>query len=53
MNEHDATEVAFRNGYETGMREFAEKLKNIYAAHDGLHKIVDALIKEMVEDKSK
>lgn len=27
MNERDATEQAFRNGYEAGVREFAERLK--------------------------
>lgn len=27
MTIHDSTEQAYRNGYETGVREFAERLK--------------------------
>ena len=27
MNIHDATEISYKNGYEAGVKEFAEKLK--------------------------
>ena len=30
MNEFEATEQAYKNGYEAGVREFAEGLKSIY-----------------------
>ena len=32
------------------VREFAEKLKDIYSVHDGLHLTIDNLVKEMVGD---
>lgn len=28
MNEHDATEQAYKNGYQQGVKDFAERLKN-------------------------
>lgn len=28
MNEHEITEQAYRNGYEAGVKKFAEKIKN-------------------------
>ena len=32
------------------VREFAEKLKDIYSVHDGLHLTIDTLVKEMIGD---
>ena len=29
MNIHDESEQAYKNGYEAGVREFAERLKNV------------------------
>ena len=30
MNVHDATESAYKNGYEKGVKDFAERVKNYY-----------------------
>ena len=32
------------------IKEFAERLKDIYAVHDGLHIVIDNLVKEMTEE---
>jgi hypothetical protein len=42
MNEHDATEVAYNNGYKQGARKLAEKLKDLAVEIDG-RKVVNAL----------
>ena len=31
MNPHDATEQAYKNGYERGIRDFVELLKDLYS----------------------
>ena len=57
MNIHDATEYAYKNGYEAGVKEFAErlkeKLKNVcyVEEYDSIyvHKIIDNLAKELTE----
>lgn len=30
---HDATEVAYKNGYDQGVKDFAERLKTYYDHH--------------------
>ena len=35
------------------IKEFAERLKDIYAVHDGLHIVIDNLVKEMTEVSEK
>ena len=30
MNKHDATETSYKNGYEQGVKDFAERVKNYY-----------------------
>ena len=30
MNKHDATETAYKNGYEQGVKDFAERVKTYY-----------------------
>lgn len=30
MNEYDATELAYKNGYEQGVKDMAERIKNYY-----------------------
>ncbi len=42
---------AFDEGYAYGIKEFAEKLKDIYALHDGLQMTIDNLVREMTEEK--
>lgn len=33
------------------IKEFAERLKNIYVVHDGLYSIIDNLVKEITEQR--
>lgn len=32
MNVHDATEVAYKNGYEKGVKDMAERLRKYYTS---------------------
>ena len=59
MNEHNATEQAYKHGYEKGraeaIKEFAERLKKIYENHivctwTVLNPEIDNLVQEMVGD---
>lgn len=61
MNEHNATEWAYKNGYENGridgIKEFAERLKHeirdtffAYAAEEQCE-YLDSLLQEMVGEK--
>ena len=43
------TEVAYKH-YNDGIKDFAEKLKDMYSVHDGLHLTIDTLVKEMIDD---
>lgn len=49
MNEHDATELAFKNGYEKGKQEVAREIERIF---DG-KKYVPYPLYEIVELKKK
>lgn len=46
MNKYDMTEIAYRNGYEAGIRKFAEMLKEIA---DGYGLCDDGVIYKMVD----
>lgn len=41
---------AIKNLKSEVIKEFAEKLKDIYRVHDGLHLTIDNLVKEIVGD---
>lgn len=60
MNIHDATEQAYKNGYEAGVKEFAVRLKAQYVDYDNnveavgkiaLYKDIDRIAKELTESK--
>lgn len=69
MNERDAFEQAYKNGYEAGVKEFAERLKGIYTndrrydrptAHtliiklfDNIEKTAEELIIQITNDKNR
>lgn len=35
MNEHDATEIAYKRGYEQGIKDFADRIKKYYNSLGG------------------
>ena len=57
MNEHDATELAYRNGYKKGVTDTASKMQSEIEARcieKGIYpvivkRVVDEVAKEMVE----
>lgn len=57
MNIHDATETAFRNGYEAGVKELAERVKQKIPKMCwveeidklNIHRCVDNLAKELTK----
>jgi hypothetical protein len=53
MHIHDATEEAYKNGYEAGVKKFAERLKShlIIYTYLNLNGVIDNLVKEMTEQK--
>lgn len=60
MNEHNATEQAYRNGYKKGraeaIKEFAERLKETFPSNSHWVKPrekVDELVQEMVDQQRK
>ena len=65
MNEHDATEQAYKNGYNAGVRELAERLKDIYTndkrydrpnAHTLIIKLfdnIDTIADELIDKQRK
>lgn len=46
MHIHDATEQAYKNGYEAGIKELAERIKNAFPS---IADAVDYLAKEKTE----
>lgn len=46
MNIHDATEQAYKNGYEAGIKELAELIKSAFPS---IADTVDYLVKEKTE----
>lgn len=50
MNIHDATELAYKNGFNSGVKEFAEKFKQLIGVKD--FGLVDNLAKELTESKN-
>lgn len=56
MNAHDGSEQAYRNGYEAGVKEFAERLKgkrhwDVDIPDYVFVKDIDEIKKEMTEEK--
>ena len=64
MKEHDATEIAFKNGYKQGkidtLRKMQEKLKAHFdsdsdyfrSSHGYIRSVVDQIAKEMEEEQN-
>lgn len=59
MNIHDATEVAYKNGYEKGVKDFAERVKQYYNHYStrplpvNVVYYIDQILKDLLkEDKS-
>ena len=56
MNKHDATEIAYKNGYDQGVKDMAERIKNYYRHTTSkplpatVEYYVDQIAKEMIED---
>lgn len=50
MNIHDATEQAYKRGYEAGVKEFAKKFKQLIGVKE--FGLVDNLAKELTESKN-
>ena len=54
MDKHTATEMAYKNGYANGVKEFAERLKKKFtlqwcgSKYGIIHGWIDNLVKEMV-----
>lgn len=58
MNEHNATEQAYKNGYKKGradaIKEFAERIKTIIEKHyliRGFDCVIDTLVQEMRDEE--
>lgn len=56
MNENDAIEQAYKNGYEAGVKEFAERVKNGFCPGCEyetftIREFIDTLVKELTERK--
>jgi ribosome modulation factor len=47
MDERDAIEQAYKNGYEAGVRELAERVKNICGNTSLVTRVIDRLVKEL------
>ena len=60
MNVLDATEIAYKNGYKKGIKDFAEKVKDIVdepalirgRVIDTIIARIDDLVKEMTEERN-
>lgn len=54
MNIHDATEEAYKRGYENGVKEFAEKLHEVikfyYPEQKLVHIYIDTIAEDMKEE---
>lgn len=49
MNIHDATEVSWKNGYEKGVKEFAEEITKIFVRYSHLHNYAEKARTETIE----
>lgn len=47
MNTYTATEQAYKNGYEAGVKEFAERLEVIYEELKAIDRECDAVLDEL------
>lgn len=58
MNEHNATEQAYKNGYKKGraeaIKKFAERLKTAFILCDPMfNRTIDKIVQEMVDQQRK
>ena len=57
MKEYTATELAYKNGYEAGVREFAERVKNAPSVtnceNEWLCLDIDTIAKELIDKQRK
>lgn len=49
MKVYDATEQAYKSGYNAGVKEFSERLKNKCGNTDLANRIIDAIADELTE----
>lgn len=57
MNKHDATEIAYKNGYQDAVRDMQERLverfkTDTYSKYSGagVVMVIDQIVKEMLEE---
>ena len=50
MNEHDATEVAYKNGYKDAIREMQKMLCEGRVSNDPVVIVTNVVAKEMLEE---
>jgi hypothetical protein len=53
MNIHDSTEQPYKNGYEAGVREFAERLCEGRVSNDPVVIAVKVELKELIDKQRK
>ena len=53
MNEHDATEIAFRNGYKQGIEDLSKKLEERYSKIPLWGSVAVVFMKEIIENLEK
>ena len=46
---HDATEIAYKNGYEAGVKEFAERITEVFLRYAHLHSYAEGARKDYIE----
>ena len=52
MHIHDMTEEAYKNGYEAGIKKFAERLKEHFKMCDAIYnQTIYSLEKELIEHR--
>lgn len=58
MNEHDATEISFKNGYKQGVNDFAERARTVAfdniddaASLVQIYKAIDRIAEELIGEK--
>lgn len=57
MHIHDATEEAYKNGYEAGIKKFAERAKEGLIGYktdpteEEVEYVIDNLVKELIEQR--
>ena len=53
MDKYTMTEEAYKNGYEAGVKKFAERLKSrlIVYSYQNFNDVIDNLAKELIEHR--